>query len=160
MLNLRPARRDESQLYPVSTMTDLNKLASDINAALPNVKSGPMRLWGESLGRPGEDGHPLIGCEANGDCLRVLFTEDEVLTVWNPRDVEIGPARFRIGSADAMRFTYYWWNRPRTPENIFYRDYALHEGLIVFRSNEDRVPGSGWMPDETTRSHPAVEISD
>ena len=59
-----------------------------------------------------------------------------------------------------MRFTYYWWGRPRTPENIFYRDYALREGRIVFRTNEDRVPGSGWMPDETAQLHPAVQIAD
>ena len=119
-----------------------------------------MRLWGESLGRPGEDGHTLIACDVTDNCLRLRFTDDEVLAVWNPVDVEIGPSLFRIGNAVAMRFTYYWWDRPRTPENIFYRDYELHEGRIVFRTNEDRVPGSGWMPDETARSHPAVQIAD
>jgi hypothetical protein len=119
-----------------------------------------MRLWGEALGRPGEDGHKLIGCEAVDDCLRLNFTDDEILAVWNPQQVEIGPSSFRIGIADAMRFTYYWPYSPRTPENIFYRDYALQRGQIVFRTNEDRVPASGWMPETTARSHPAVEIGD
>jgi hypothetical protein len=141
-------------------VADVEQLAIDIRAALPNVNSGPMRLWGHPLGRPGEDGHILIGCDATGNCLRLRFTDDEVLAVWNPGDVEIGPSRFRIRSADAMRFTYYRGDRPRTPENVFYRDYALHEGLIVFRTNEETVPGSGWMPDATAQSHAAVEIGE
>ena len=40
-----------------------------------------MRLWGESLGRPGEDGGVLIGREAVNDCIRLKFEDDEVLAV-------------------------------------------------------------------------------
>ena len=141
-------------------MAEIKEFAKDIRAALPNVKSGPLRLWGEPLGRPGEDSHTLVGCDASENCLRLRFTDDEVLAVWNPSDVEIGPSRFRIGSAESMRFTYYGGDRPRTPANIFYRDYALHEGLIAFRTNEDRVPGSGQLPDATAQIHPAVEIAE
>ena len=147
-------------LYPVLTVADVEQIATDISAALPDVKKGAMRLWGEPLGRPGEDGHTLIACDAANNCLRLRFAHDEILAVWNPKDVEIGPSRFRIGSADAIRFTYYWWDRPRTPENIFYRDYALQDGRIVFRTNEHRVPGSGWIPDPPSQSQPAVEITD
>lgn len=31
----------------------------------------------------------LTGCEASHNCLRFSFTNDEVLAVWNPADVEI-----------------------------------------------------------------------
>jgi hypothetical protein len=59
-----------------------------------------------------------------------------------------------------MRFTYYWWDRRQIPANIFYRDFALRDGLIVYRTNEDRVPGNSWMPDAAALSHPAAEIAD
>jgi len=117
-----------------------------------------MRLWGESLGRPGEDGRVLIGCEAVNDCLRLKFEDDEVLAVWNPLDVKITTKRFRIGSADCMRFTQYYAGRQRLSENILYLDYALQNGLIQFRTNLDKVPGSGWMHEATAISFPAVEI--
>jgi hypothetical protein len=58
-----------------------------------------------------------------------------------------------------LRFTYYWAH-PRIPENIRHRDYALHNGLVIFRTNEDRVPGSGGLPDSTASSNPAVEIGE
>lgn len=139
-------------------MADLEQLAESIRTAFPGKKLGSMRLWGESLGRPGEDGVLLIGCEIVNDCLRLKFADDEVLAVWNPLDVEITSKHLRIGSADAMRFTQYYWGRPQLPENILYRDYALQEGLVQFRTNLDRVPGSGWMDESTTISFPAVEI--
>lgn len=59
-----------------------------------------------------------------------------------------------------MRFTYYFWDRPKLPGNIFYRDYATHDGLIAFRTNENTVPGSGWLPESTAASFAAVEITD
>jgi hypothetical protein len=58
-----------------------------------------------------------------------------------------------------MRFTRYYCGRPKCPENILYRDYALQDGLIQFRTNEAWVvPGSGWMHEATAISFPAVEM--
>lgn len=139
-------------------MADLEELAEDIRRILPGLKHGSMRLWGESLGRPGEDGHALIECQAVDNCLRLSFENDEVLAVWSPLDVRITTKRFRIGSAGCVRFTQYYADRPRLPENIIYRDYALHDGRVAFRTNENRVPGSGWMHEATAISFPAVEI--
>lgn len=139
-------------------MADLEQLAESIRTTFPGEKLGSMRLWGESLGRPGEDGVLLIGCEIVNDCLRLKFADDEALAVWNPLDVEITAKQFKIGSADSMRFTQYYSCRPMLPENILYRDYALHDGLVRFRTNLDRVPGSGWMHESTAISFPAVEI--
>jgi hypothetical protein len=63
--------------YCVFIVTDLEQVAKNIRTILPEAKSGPMRLWGKPLGRPGEDGHVLIGCEAVNDCLRLKFTDDD-----------------------------------------------------------------------------------
>jgi hypothetical protein len=139
-------------------VADLERLAESIMKQLPAVKSGTLRLWGQSFGRPGEDRHTLIGCAATEDCLRLQFAGDEVLALWNPIDVRIDASQFRVGSATAMRYTYYG-NREKLPGNIRYRDYAFHNGLVIFRTNENRVPGSGWMPEETASTSPAVELT-
>jgi hypothetical protein len=141
-------------------VTDLEQAAKHITAILPNVKSGPMRLWGRLQGRLGEEHRALIGCEADGNCLRLLFPDDKILAVWNPTDIRINPVLFRIGSATEMRLTYYADDGPRTPETIFYREYSLHSGLVTFETNEDTLAGSGWLPEETVDSFPAVEIGD
>lgn len=140
-------------------MADLEELAQGIRNTIPGLKYGSILLWGEPLGRPGEDGRRLTGCEAVNNCLRLKFENDEVLAVWNPLDVKITTKRFRIGSADCTRFTHYYADRPRTPENTLYRDYSLQDGLVVFRTNENRVPGSGWMHEGTAISFAAVEIT-
>jgi len=138
---------------------DVIELSLAISARFPAIKSGPLRLWGLPFGRPGEDWHTLVSCDARGDCLRLHFTDDEVLAVWNPSDVQIDASRFRVGCATEMRFTYYWGIQ-RTRENLRYRDYSLQNGLVVFRTNEDRVPGSGWLPEATVNASPAVDIGD
>jgi hypothetical protein len=140
-------------------MADLEDFADSIRRIIPDLKWGSMRLWGQSLGRPGEDGHKLIGCEAVNDCLRLRLEDDEVLAIWNPLDVKITTKRFRIGSADSIRFTSYYCGRPKLPENILYRDYAMHDGLVRFRTNVEWVAHwSGWMHEATATSFPAVEI--
>jgi hypothetical protein len=84
---------------------------------------------------------------------------DEVLAVWNPADLEVDAGTFRIGSATALRWTEYCcW--PKTPENIRYWDFALEDARVAYRTNEDRIPGSGWLDGSTTSSYPAVEISE
>jgi hypothetical protein len=137
----------------------LETIAKRITSILPDVKSGPLRLWGQSFGRPGENAVTITGCEATHDCLRFSFTNDEVLAVWNPADVEVDASTFRIGSATAIRWTEYCcW--PKTPENIRYWDFALEDTRVAYRTNEDRIPGSGWLDGSTTSSNPAVEISE
>lgn len=137
----------------------LEDIAKKITSILPDVKSGPLRLWGQSFGRPGENALTLAGCEASDDCLRFSFTNDEVLAVWNPADVEINARTFRIGSATALRWTVYC-RLPKTPEHIRYWDFALEDASVAYRTNEDRIPGSGWLDRSAASAYPAVEISE
>jgi hypothetical protein len=64
-----------------SYFLEISELASRITVLLPAIKSGALRLWGEPLGRPGEDWHKLIACTAVDKCLRLEFADGEVLAV-------------------------------------------------------------------------------
>jgi hypothetical protein len=61
--------------YPVKTMASLLDIANKLAAILPDVKRGALRFWGDWLGRPFDNGHLLVECEASDDCLRLRFNE-------------------------------------------------------------------------------------
>jgi hypothetical protein len=54
--------------------------------------------------------------------------------VWNPSDVQITKTTFRIGNATALRWSWFYYGRPKTPENLYYRDYVQQDGGIIFRT--------------------------
>lgn len=140
-------------------MTSPQDLANGLSAILPNVKCGALRFWGAWFGRPYDNGHRLVECHGSEDCLRLEFNEGEVLAVWNPSDVQITETSFRIGCATALRWTWFYYGRPKTPENLYYLDYAQQDGGIVFRTNWDTIPGNGWLEKDAS-SYPAVEMPD
>ena len=143
--------------YSVKTMVSPQDIANELLAILPNVRSGALRFWGDWFGRPFDNGHLLVECHASEDCLRLHFNEGEVLAVWNPSDVQITELTFRIASATALRWTWFYYGRPKTPDNLYYRDYAQQEGGIIYRTNGEMIPGEGW-PGNDARSYPAVEM--
>ena len=132
------------------------EVAAEITNALPNVKSGTLRFWGQGFGRPYDNIHTLVSCDATDDCLRLRFDLGEVLAVWNPVGVEINATEFRIRCAVAVRWTWYYYGRPQTPENLFYKDYAKKDGGIAFRTNWEQKPGTGTL--DSAATFPAVEM--
>jgi hypothetical protein len=142
--------------YYLGNMFTPTQLAAKISSTLPNVKSGSLRFWGHWFGRPYDNCHKVVSCDATDDCLRFRFDEGEVLAVWNPVDVEIDATRFRICGATALRWTWYYYGRPQTPENLYYHDYALQDGRVAFRTNWDLTPVSAI--DDSAATLPAVEM--
>jgi hypothetical protein len=66
-------------------MGETEKIYNQLNKALPNIKSGTLRFWGEWFGRPYDNMHTLVRCEYAHDVLTLYFNEGEVLSVWNPK---------------------------------------------------------------------------
>ncbi len=99
-------------------MASPQEIANDVSAILPNVNSGTLRSWGQWFGRPYDNVHQLVECHASDDCLRLHFDGGEALSVWNPSEVLIDESTFRIGSATALRWTSFYYGRPKTPENL------------------------------------------
>jgi len=139
-------------------MTPTQEIANHITAILPNVKRGTLRFWGQWFGKPYDNYHWLVACDATEDC-RLRFNEDEVLAIWDPADAEITETTFRIGSATSIRWTWYYYGRPKTPENLFYIDYAQQDGGIVFRTNWDTILGAGPLGEDAI-TYPAAEMPD
>ena len=117
-------------------MQSCKQLAADITKKLPNVKSGSLRFWGNWFGKPYDNWHVVVSCDATDDCLQIHFNEGEVLAVWNPVGVQIDETQFRIGSATAVRWAWYSYGQARTPANLRHIDYAKPDLTDEFAAAE------------------------
>src|SRR3981081_4554117 len=56
-----------------STVNETEEIADRIHKAIPHVKKGSLRFWGEWFGRPHDNIHTLVRGEVENGCLRLLF---------------------------------------------------------------------------------------
>lgn len=135
-------------------MTAAERVADQIRNALPRVKSGTLRFWGQWLGRPHDNSHAVVSSEAAGECLRVAFNEGETLSVWSPRGATIDEKTFRIDDAERVRWEWFPYGRPKTPRDLCFEDFTRKGSTIAVSTN------AAWYrpnvrPDPV---QPAVEI--
>jgi hypothetical protein len=75
--------------------TEAERMSRLIEQRLPDIEPGTLRFWGEWFGRPYDNQHRLIGCDAESDLLHLRFNEGEVLSIDSPLDLHFGPSRRR-----------------------------------------------------------------
>jgi hypothetical protein len=135
-------------------MTEAEQLAERISRALPRVKSGTLRFWGQWFGRPHDNWHRLVGCDADGDRLRLHFNGGETLSVWSPREATVGEEIFQIRDAHRVRWEWFSYGRPKTASNLYFEDFSRAGGEIAVTTNVD-----WYTPDvRPDPSEPAIEI--
>ena len=129
-------------------------VAADITAALPHVHRGTLRIFRDWFGRPYDNVHTPVRAEADGEILRVTFDEQETLSVWNPEDAVVGEDIFRIGRASRVRWEWFYYGRPKVPENVYELDYVLENESISVSDTSD------WYEPEHNPdpAAPAVEL--
>jgi hypothetical protein len=136
-------------------MTNAERIARQIERVLPTLRPGTLRFWGEWFGRPNDNIHTVVECAGIGDLLQMTFDQGEVLSVFDPDDVQISETAFRIGSASRVRWEWFYYGRPKTPSNLYYRDYARAEGAVSATTNVD-WSAQDLRPDA---AKPAVEMA-
>jgi hypothetical protein len=118
-------------------MNELEKLAERIQRKLPKIKSGTLRFWGEWFGRPYDNWHQLVRCEVEQNVLRLVFNEQEILSVWAPSGLEVDHSTFRISTADRVRWEWFYYGRPKTPSNLYFLDFVRSATGISATTNVD-----------------------
>jgi len=125
-------------------MREAETMADVITRQLPEIKPGTLRFWGEWFGgRPYDNKHRLIGCDAQADLLRLHCHEGEVLSVWSPRDLYIRPSGLRsepilrIRDAARVRWDWFFYGRAHTAENRYFEQYVKTSNSIEATSNAD-----------------------
>ncbi|HEX3118745.1 MAG TPA: hypothetical protein VHP80_06590 [Candidatus Acidoferrum sp.] len=135
-------------------MTEAEEMAARIQKALPSVKRGSLRFWGAWFGRPHDNIHELLACEASENVLKLGFKGEERLTVWFPQNLKLDQSTFQISDAERVLWEWYWYGRRKAPENLFFEDFTKKGETILENSNVDR-----HIPDlNMNSSMPAVEI--
>lgn len=94
------------------------------------VKSGTLRVFGDWFGRPYDNVHSAVSATADGDLLVVTFDEGERLSVWRPEGVAITRDEFRIRAAERVRWEWYSYGDPRTPENLCVEEHWVEGGAV------------------------------
>lgn len=112
-------------------------IADRINAALPNVKAGSLRMWGEWFGKPYDNLHSINRSSAVGSTLMLEFDGGETLTIENPEGLEISATVFSIRSASAVRWEWFYYGRPHTEGNLYFYEFARSGSVVEAQSNVD-----------------------
>jgi hypothetical protein len=129
------------------------EIAAKIQRLLPNVHSGALRFWGVWFGKPYDNFHTIIKAEAEGDCLILLFNEEETLKVWNPQACQIDSKQFVIGIASRVLWQWYWYGRLHSPENLMSHDFVRSQSEITFTTTFPHIGDT-----KPSFNEPAVQI--
>jgi hypothetical protein len=137
-------------------MTQASYIAAEIEAKLPSIKGGSLAVWGDIFGGRVDNWHVVISAEAvvESDLVLIRFNHGETLQVWAPQDATVGADDFRIVQATRVRWEWFYYGRPETPENRNYIEHALVGGNVVATTD------ATWAPPRFAPSlaRPAVEI--
>ncbi len=111
-------------------LSDAQAICDRLTALLPRVKTGTLRFWGQWFGRPMDNIHQIVRCEADADALRIWFNCGEKLTVEVPVGFEVSADAFWIRDADRVRWEWFYYGRAPTPENLCYEEFVrVPEGV-------------------------------
>ena len=116
-------------------MTEAQQMAANVSACLPNVKAGALCFWGEWFGRPYDNIHQIVSCEAEGEVLKLHFNEDETLFVWLPRGLKADQKTFRISDAAKVRWEWFYYGRPKVESNRYFMEFTKHGNAITATTN-------------------------
>jgi len=116
---------------------NVSALADTINA-LPAVKAGSIRFWGDWFGRPYDNHHRVLRCSAVGETLLVEFHDGELLTIQAPEGVTVDADVFRVKNAKLVRWDWYRYGRPRSAANRCFYEYVRDGSGIEVTTNVER----------------------
>jgi hypothetical protein len=130
------------------------QIADDVAKHLTTIKSGTLRFWGHWFGRPYDSWHRVVSCTFTGEFLKLVFNEDEALYVWDGHNAIVSAETFQIATASRVRWVWYSYGRPKTPENLYFQDFKRTADGVSPQTNVD------WYKPtfEFDLTLPAVEI--
>jgi hypothetical protein len=134
---LAPALGGSRDLKGLMFMEQAKEISGRVNSLLPRVKAGTLRFFGQWFGRPYDNYHLIESAKAKDGCLILTFDEKETLSVWNPSSFRISAEEFQIDAASRVLWQWFYYGRPRTPENLYFEDYVVEGGKIRTETNVD-----------------------
>jgi hypothetical protein len=89
-------------------------------------------------GRPYDGQHELINVEGDNKVVVLSFDQGETLTIWDPGRVSSADDGLHVASASRVRWEWFYYGRPKAPENRYSIDYHVDsEGTITVSDTGD-----------------------
>lgn len=96
------------------------------------IEGGSLCIWGEWFGRPYDNSHKVKSVRWEECEIIIYFDQDESLYISNPSNIINEDKQLCIGEASKILFTWYYYGKPRTYENLYVRQYTKDtDGTIV-----------------------------
>jgi hypothetical protein len=116
--------------------------------------NGSLCVFGDWFGRPMDNSHQLVSHEEKEGYIRLSFNEGETLEVWEPNGFRMDGKSFVIQRAMRVRWEWFYYGRPKLPENRFFIEHVVVGPSIEASSNVDW----GTQSFNPSRAEPAVAI--
>lgn len=118
-------------------MSATSDLAAAIAASVPNIKRGSLVVFGDIFGGRIDNIHIVTAARSEGDPerLTIEFDGGETLEVWDPEGATIGPDEFSIQTASKVRWEWFYYGRPQTPENRFFIEHVRSDDAVAATTN-------------------------
>jgi hypothetical protein len=117
--------------------------------------NGSLCVFGDWFGRPMDNWHQLVSHEEKEGYVRLTFNEGETLEIWEPAGLRIARKSFIVQRASRVRWEWFYYGRPKLPENRFFIEHLASGQNIEASTNADWAPHS-FKP---SRAEPAVSIT-
>ena len=111
------------------------KTSDAIKTAILQFRGGSLQIFGDWFGRPHDNLHKPKAVTVESTRLLVTFGEDELLIIDNPQGLVTSKTEFRVKRADRVRWEWFYYGRPKVPENRFYLDYQFSNGEVIGSTN-------------------------
>jgi len=129
-------------------------VATFIRGHTPRI-NGSLCVFGDWFGRPMDNCHRLLYCEAKEGYVRLSFDEGETLEVWNPAEVRMEGESFIIQRASRVRWEWFYSGRPKLPENRFFIEHVA-SGDRIEASSDAHWAAYSFQP---STGKPAISIT-
>jgi hypothetical protein len=120
-------------------VTEARRIAADITDRLPDVKRGSLVVFGDIFGGRIDNIHVVRSAQAIGtpERLAIEFDDKETLEVWDPNGATVSAAELRIDRATKVRWEWFHYERPKTPENLYFIEHSNAGGVVTATTNVD-----------------------
>ncbi len=116
---------------------------SDVTRAIDAIPAaerwGTLRFFGEWFGdRPYDNQHTLTEVRHDDQAIVLTFDDGETLTIWDPAGVSVADDGLHIAEASRIKWEWFYYGRPRTPENRYSIEYRVDaDGAITVTDTAD-----------------------
>jgi|SRR5690606_13835504 len=124
---------------------NLKILIDEFNVGKLTPKVGALKIYNIWFGRPYDNLHKISNLSflEKENILEIDFDEGERLTLWSPKNIQIGSNIFEIKNASKIKWEWYLYGEDKTEINKRFWVFKPLLGFIINITSNDEYLKSG-----------------